>query len=61
MPLALAPQVKGQRRELLTSYEEKVDGVGMDTNEVKRQEVLARAAAAPPVPVVRCATRALAL
>jgi hypothetical protein len=43
--------VKGQRRELLTSYEQKLDG--MDKNEVARQAVLDKAAAAPRVPVVR--------
>jgi hypothetical protein len=48
-------QVKGQRRELLTSYEQKLDG--MDKNEQARQEVLARAAAQPPVHMVRFAPR----
>ena len=49
--------MKGQRRELLTSYEQKLDG--MDKNEVARQAVLDKAAAAPRVPVVRACTRAL--
>jgi hypothetical protein len=44
-------QVKGQRRELLISAEKQIDG--LDKHEAAVQAALARAAAAPPVPVVR--------
>jgi hypothetical protein len=49
-------QVKGQRRELLTAYEQKLDGA--DVNEAKRQAALSLAAAQPPVPVVRARSAA---
>ena len=45
------PQVKGQRRELLISAEKRIDG--LDKHESAVQAALERAAAAPPVPVVR--------